>query len=156
MPEKAKTKILSWNRKRRKERRNKPWEDKWKYMRRWTRWHKRDTDQHQTEKKTGKRTIMEETWYPHYTWRRKLPKNQEGNRKSNDQNTETRNNRKHRKEPPKPTKCTERDSICRRHETTEWNDTREQMNERMGNYDIITATRHLKIQWGKSTTPEKR
>merc|ERR1712112_76719 len=29
------------------------------------------------------------------------------------------------------------------------NDTHEQMNERMGNYDIITETRHLEIQWGK-------
>ena len=29
------------------------------------------------------------------------------------------------------------------------NDTHEQMNERMGNYDIITETRHLKIQRGK-------
>ena len=30
------------------------------------------------------------------------------------------------------------------------NDTHEQMNERMGNYDIITETRHLKIQWEKA------
>ena len=36
------------------------------------------------------------------------------------------------------------------------NDTHEQMNERMGNYDIIAETRHLKIQWGESTTPKKR
>ena len=28
-------------------------------------------------------------------------------------------------------------------------DTQEQTNERMGNYDIITETRHLTIQWGK-------
>ena len=28
-------------------------------------------------------------------------------------------------------------------------DTHEQMDERMGNYDIATETRHLTIQWGK-------
>ena len=35
-------------------------------------------------------------------------------------------------------------------------DTEEQMNERIGNYDIITETRRLNIQWGKVELLRKR